>query len=73
MDLREQAAQDLAYEDFLRQQGYGRDQLNFLSSVLRGMPAQMGLTEQRLLQTNPLQTALGAGIGGVSLYKALQG
>jgi len=73
MDLREQAAQDLAYEDFLRQQGYGRDQLNFLSGILRGMPSQMGLTEQRLLQVNPLQQALGAGIGGVSLYKALQG
>ena len=73
MDLREQAALDLAYEDFLRQQGYGRDQLNFFSGILRGMPAQMGLTEQRLLQTNPLQQALGAGIGGVSLYKALGG
>jgi len=73
MDLREQAAQDLAYEDFLRQQGYGRDQLGFLSGILRGMPSQMGLTEQRLLQVNPLQQALGAGIGGVSLYKALQG
>ena len=73
MDLREQAALDLAYEDFLRQQGYGRDQLNFFSSILRGMPAQMGMTEQRLLQVNPLQQALGAGIGGVSLYKALGG
>jgi len=71
MDLREQAALDLAYEDFLRQQGYGRDQLNFLSGILRGMPAQMGLTEQRMLQNNPLQQALGAGIGTVSLMRAL--
>ena len=73
LDLREQAALDLAYEDFLRQQGYGKEQLNFLSGILRGMPAQMGLTEQRLLQQNPLQQALGAGIGGVSLIKALGG
>ena len=73
MDLREQAALDLAYEDFLRQQGYGRDQLNFFSSILRGMPAQMGMTEQRLLQANPLQQALGAGIGATGLYKALTG
>tara|TARA_B100000282_G_scaffold286972_1_gene254049 strand:- start:657 stop:1949 length:1293 start_codon:yes stop_codon:yes gene_type:complete len=71
MDLREQAALDLAYEDFLRQQGYGRDQLNFLSGILRGMPSQMGLTEQRMLQNNPLQQALGAGIGTVSLMRAL--
>ena len=71
LDLREQAALDLAYEDFLRQQGYGRDQLNFLSGILRGMPAQMGLTEQRMLQNNPLQQALGAGIGTVSLMRAL--
>lgn len=73
MDLREQAALDLALEDFYRQQGYGRDQLNFFSSILRGMPAQMGLTEQRLLQVNPLQQALGAGIGATGLYKALTG
>lgn len=71
LDLREQAALDLGYEDFLRQQGYGRDQLNFLSGILRGMPAQMGLTEQRMLQNNPLQQALGAGIGTVSLMRAL--
>ena len=63
LDLREQAQLDLAYEDFLRQQGYGRDQLNFLSGILRGMPAQMGLTEQRMLQNNPLQQAMGAGLG----------
>ena len=73
LDLREQAALDLALEDFYRQQGYGRDQLNFFSSILRGMPAQMGLTEQRLLQVNPLQQALGAGIGATGLYKALAG
>ena len=71
MDLREQAALDLGYEDFLRQQGYGRDQLNFLSGILRGLPDQMGLTEQRMLQNNPLQQALGAGIGTVSLMRAL--
>ena len=71
MDLREQAALDLGYEDFLRQQGYGRDQLNFLSGILRGLPSQMGLTEQRMLQNNPLQQALGAGIGTVSLMRAL--
>ena len=71
LDLREQAQLDLAYEDFLRQQGYGRDQLNFLSGILRGMPAQMGLTEQRMLQNNPLQQAMGAGLGAVSLMRAL--
>lgn len=71
MDLREQAQLDLAYEDFLRQQGYGRDQLNFLSGILRGMPSQMGLTEQRMLQNNPLQQAMGAGLGAVSLMRAL--
>lgn len=71
LDLREQAALDLGYEDFLRQQGYGRDQLNFLSGILRGLPSQMGLTEQRMLQNNPLQQALGAGIGTVSLMRAL--
>ena len=71
LELREQAALDLGYEDFLSQQGYGRDQLNFLSGILRGLPSQMGLTEQRMLQNNPLQQALGAGIGTVSLMRAL--
>ena len=73
MDLREQAALEMAYEDFLRQRDYGKGQLDFYSGIIRGLPSQMGFEKQRLLQSNPLQTALGAGIGGVSLYKALTG
>ena len=63
LDLREQAQLDLAYEDFLRQQGYGKEQLNFLSGILRGMPAQMGLTEQRMLQQNPFNKQWARGLG----------
>jgi hypothetical protein len=65
-----QAGLDLAYQDFLRQQGYPQEQLGFYSDILRGLPvANVGETTQSVY-TNPLQQALGAGLTGLSLYKA---
>jgi len=64
-----QAKLDLDYEDFLRQRGYNKEQLGFLSSLLQGLPiANAGQTET-LTPYNPIQQALGAGLAGLSLYK----
>jgi hypothetical protein len=67
-----QAGLDLAYQDFLRQQGYPQEQLAFYSDVLRGLPVAPASTQTQTgyQYTNPLQQALGAGISGLSLYKA---
>jgi len=67
-----QAGLDLAYQDFLRQQGYPEEQLGFYSDVLRGLPvANVGTQDQQSYQSyNPAQQALGAGLSALSLYKA---
>lgn len=67
-----QAGLDLAYEDFLRQQGYNKEQLGFISSVLHGLPLAPAGTETQLVPYNPIQQALGAGLAGLSLYKGFQ-
>lgn len=67
-----QAGLDIGYQDYLRQQGYPEEQLGFYSDILRGLPvADAGTTTQQGYQSyNPLQQALGAGLSGLSLYKA---
>ena len=69
-----QAGLDIGYQDFLRQQGYPAEQLGFYSDVLRGLPvaAASTQTQQGFQSYNPLQQALGAGLSGLSLYRAFQ-
>ena len=64
---------DLAYEDFLRQQAFPEQQLQFYSSILRGVPVDPTVTQIGYQPYNPLQQALGAGIAGVGLYRGLTG
>ena len=70
-----QAGLDLAYQDFLRQQGFPQEQLGFYSDVLRGLPVApaSSQTQTGYQYYNPAQQALGAGISGLSLYKAFAG
>jgi hypothetical protein len=69
-----QRGMDIGYQDFLRQQAFPREQLSFFSNVLRGLPITPGSTQATYGErTSPYQQALGAGIGGVGLYKALRG
>ena len=69
-----QAGLDIGYQDFLRQQGFPQEQLGFYSDILRGLPvANIGTqTSQNYQSYNPLQQALGAGLSGLSLYRAVQ-
>jgi hypothetical protein len=69
-----QAGLDIGYQDFLRQQGFPQEQLGFYSDILRGLPvANIGTqTSQNYQSYNPMQQALGAGLSGLSLYKAFQ-
>lgn len=66
-----QAQMDLAYEDFLRQQAFPEQQLQLYSSILRGVPVEPTVTQIGYQPYNPLQQALGAGIGAVGLYRGL--
>tara|TARA_R100000655_G_scaffold13156_2_gene29681 strand:+ start:1352 stop:2944 length:1593 start_codon:yes stop_codon:yes gene_type:complete len=68
----QQASLDMGYQDFLRQQGFTRDQLGFLGGLLRGVPVQ---PQQQIstYQQQPglFQSALGMGLQGLGLYKGL--
>jgi len=70
----QQASMDMGYQDFLRQQGFTQQQLGFLGGLLRGVPVQ---PQQQIstFQQQPglFQTALGAGLSGLGLYKGMAG
>jgi len=67
-----QRGMDIGYEDFLRQQAFPREQLGLLNQILRGLPSTPGQTTASFGATpSAYQQALGAGIGGVGLYRAL--
>lgn len=70
---REQEALDMAYQDFIRQQAFPEQQLQMYSSILRGIPVQPGITSTAYAPYNPLQQALGAGLGAIGLYRGLSG
>ena len=70
---REQAGLDLSYEDFVRQRDMPREDLTFLSSILRGVPVQPSTETTKFQQYNPVKDLLGTGIAGLGLYKGISG
>ena len=67
----DQARLDMSYEDFVRQRDYPIQQYERMAGILRGVPVTPNVEEQRMVNYNPLQQALGAGISGLGLYKGL--
>jgi len=68
----QQASLDMGYQDFLRQQNYSNQQLSQLAGLLRGVP----VTPQQQISTYQqqpglFQTAVGAGLSGLGLYKGM--
>jgi len=59
---RDQIGLDLAYEDFMRQQGYPAEKLGLLSSVLRGIPIQPSTTTTQYAPFDPFGRAVGLGL-----------
>jgi hypothetical protein len=69
-----QAGLDLGYEDYLRQRDWTKSQLGGFGGILRGVPATPQQTISTYQQQPGLfQTALGAGLSGLGLYKGLGG
>ena len=65
----EQQRMDTAYADFLRQRDYPMEQLNYFSSLLRGLPVQMGSTQTAYAQPpSTLQQLGGLGLSALGLY-----
>ena len=69
----EQAGLDISYEDFVRQRDYPREQLQFLSSILRGVPVQPSTETTKFGTYNPVQQLLGTGVSALGLYKGITG
>jgi hypothetical protein len=67
----QQAALDLAYQDFLAQQQYPYKQLGFMSDLLRGSSNLAGTGGRTVYETPPsmLQQAVGPGLLGLGLYR----
>jgi hypothetical protein len=67
----QQAALDLAYQDFLAQQQYPYKQLGFMSDLLRGSANLAGTGGKTVYETPPsmLQQAVGPGLLGLGLYR----
>jgi hypothetical protein len=72
LDDKAQTGLDVGYSDFVNQRDYDRNQLNFYSGILRGVPISPQ-QETTTYQTPPSQISqlLGLGIGGLGLAKAL--
>jgi hypothetical protein len=69
----DQRSLDMGYEDFLRQKTYPVQQLNLFSQMLQGLPVSPEQTRSLYGGPTAMQQALGAGIGGLGLYRALRG
>jgi hypothetical protein len=68
----EQEGLDIGYQDFLRQQAFPEQQLQFMSSILRGVPVQPSVTQTAYAPFNPMQQLAGAGLAGIGLYRGMQ-
>ena len=69
----QQAALDVAYQDFLQQQRYPYSQLGFMSDILRGSGNLAGTGGRAVYEAPPstTQNLMQLGLGSLGLYKAL--
>ncbi len=69
-----QGSLDLGYEDYLRQQGYGWEQLGRYSNILQGVPYAPSGTSTTYGQDPSIWSQVGGtGIAGAGIYNALRG
>ena len=65
----EQKALDTAYQDFLNQRDFDKQQLNFMSSIMRGIPVQPQTVQNVYSNPNPFAQFAGLGIAGLGLMR----
>ena len=69
-----QASLDMGYQDFVGQRDFTQQQLGGFSNLLRGVPVQPQQTISTYQQQPGLfQTAVGAGLSGLGLYRGMGG
>lgn len=62
---------ETAYTDFMNQRDFPRQQLQFYSSILRGVPVSATSNVSTYTNPNPLNQAMGLGISGLGLYNTM--
>ena len=69
-----QAGMDMVYEDFSRQRDFTKNQLGYYGNLLQGVPVTPEQTQSTYSrQPGLFQTAIGAGLSGLGLYKGMGG
>ena len=70
----EQEQMDIGYSDFLQQRDFPKRQIEWYNEMLRGLSPQPNQQVQTYSQRpGAFQTLAGLGLGGLGLYKSLQG
>ena len=64
---------DLAYQQFMEKQNYQKQQLEYLSNILRGNAGAIGSTQTQYTPAPSMLSQVGGlGLAGLGLFKALQ-
>jgi hypothetical protein len=66
----EQRGYDLAQQDFVNQRDYPRNNVSYLSNILRGVPVQPTTVSTQYSNPNPLSQYAGLGIAGLGLARS---
>jgi len=73
VDTRTQGALDLGYQDWTNQQNYPYQQMNWLQSMLSGVPMGYNQEGVQFQRTNPLSQLAGLGTAAAGAYGAYKG
>lgn len=73
VDTRTQGALDLGYQDWTNQQNYPYQQMNYLQSLLSGVPMGYNQEGVQFTRTNPLSQIAGLGTAALGAYGAYRG
>lgn len=68
-----QRAFDINYQNYLNQRDYDRNQLQFYSSVLRGVPVSATSETTQFTNPNPMSQIAGLGVAGAGAYRLATG
>ncbi len=68
-----QASLDQAYNDFVNQRDYNRNNITWLNNIIRGNVTGANSNVVGTTEVNPYTQMLGLGIGGAGLFNALNG
>lgn len=60
---------DTAYQDFINQRDFNKQQIAYMSNILRGVPVQPNTVQSTYANPNPLSQYAGLGIAGLGLMR----